>query len=86
MASVKFAARAMEELGAAGAKHIGRALMVDDISDSEYQVMEVLEVSGSKARIDCVLDGIIDVVLRIDLLNEEVFVEDFHRHVRRAAV
>lgn len=86
MASVRFAGKAMEELGPAGARRIGRALMVDDLSDSEYQVIEVLEVAGSTARLDCVLDGIIDVVLRIDLLREEVFVEDFRRHAGQAAV
>ncbi len=86
MASVRFASQAMEELGPMGAKRVGRALMIDDISDSEYQVMGVREIAGPMARIDCVLDGIMDVVIRVDLLREEVFVEDFHRHIGGAAV
>ena len=86
MASVKFASQAMEELGPMGAKRVGRALMIDDISDSEYQVMGVREIAVPMARIDCVLDGIMDVVIRVDLLREEVFVEDFHRHIGGAAV
>ena len=85
MASVKFASQAMEELGVTGAKRVGRALMLEDIGDSEYRVLEVLGRDGLIIRINCMLDGIIDAVFRIDLLSEEVALEDFRRHARRAA-
>jgi hypothetical protein len=86
MASVKFTDQAMQELGITAAQRVGRAFMLDDIGDSEYQVLGVLEMEGSSIRIGCRLDGIIDAVFRIDLLNEAVSLEDFRRHHRRVAV
>ena len=80
MASIKFTDRAMQELGLTAARRVGRALMLDDIGDSEYRVLDVLEMDGSAIRIGCSLDGIIDAVFRIDLLSEEVSLEDFRRH------
>ena len=80
MASIKFTDRAMQELGLTAARRVGRALMLDDIGDSEYLVLDVLEMDGSTIKIGCSLDGIIDAVFRIDLLSEEVSLEDFRRH------
>lgn len=86
MASIKFSDRAMQELGLTAAQRVGRALMLDDIGDSEYRVLGVLEMDGSAIRIGCSVDGIIDAIFRIDLLSEVVSLEDFHRHHRQVAI
>ncbi len=86
MASIKFTDRAMQELGLTAARRVGRALMLDDIGDSEYRVLGVVEMESSAIKVGCSQDGIIDAVSRIDLLSEEVSLEDFHRCQRRIAI
>jgi hypothetical protein len=74
LAKVEISLKARQKMGEGTVKGVERSLLLDDSSDSEYKVIDIVEKEGFTIRVRCIVDGVIEATYEIEihLLNEEL--------------